>query len=560
MVSPNRFNLQAYTHFSPLKGRKRIVKTEPSLAFRIFKSGMTNGATPKSRRWFQYSSMIPRIKRLKKAQDYFAWATETAEDVLQQSNFYRIMPESNGDMGIFSNSAFMMLPHPKTGVFFYPFQMGTYAFQANLEGEVTMFTRKLSMTVESYVKEFGSLKPNGHIDWTNIPDYIRLKYELALYTDLVYMVQLVIENPFYVEGKPIFHSYQKRYQSYYWIDYLDASIPPQQSNGFRNEIVAMGGKDGFNSFSSIRGYDYFPVIVSRWTVPFGHSVGCEGPGDLALNSMLVYQQMERDRLLAIEKLLKPAMVAPASLKRTGASILPGGITYLEDSLADKSVFRPAHTIDPKIAELIINNDKLEQGFEEAFYKDVFLMFARQDMISHVSAAEINERTAEKLAVINPMLSQYDQDVGSKVLNNLLLIGEMEGFMPMKPQELQGVETSIQYLSILANASKASLMGSLDRTMAFAGNVSSLTNNPMLLRILKGEEIVKAYADYSGVDPRFISSDEELAQYGAQLAQQQQQQAQMEAMLKQSEIAKNIAAAQPQQPGSYIDTMASASQI
>lgn len=560
MVSPNRFNDVAYSHFSPLKGRKRIVKSEPALAFRIYKAGMTNGATPKGRRWFQYTTMIPKLKRMKKAQDYYAYATEVAEDVLQMSNFYRIMPEANGDMGLFSNAAFMMLPDAKTGVYFYPFQMGTYAFQANLKGEVTMFVRRLSMTVDQYVKEFGSLKPNGHIDWSNIPPYIKLKWEQHLYTDLVYMIHLVTENPYYIEGKPIFHSYQKKYQSYYWIDHLDASVPPQQSTGFREEVVANGGKDAFNDYASVRGFDYFPVIVPRWTVPFGHSVGCEGPGDIALNSMIVFQQMERDRLLAIEKILKPPMVASTSLKRAGASILPGGVTYMEPSEMQTAGFKPAFTVDPKIAELVLNSNELEMAFEEAFYKDIFLQFARQDMISHVSAAEINERSAEKLAIINPMISQYDDDVGSKVLGNIIIIGEAEGFMPIKPRELEGIETSIQYMSILANASKASLMGSLDRTMAFAGNVASLTNNPLLLRIVKGEESVKAYAEWAGLDPRFIASDEEIAEYAQQMQQQQQQQAQMESLLKQSEIAKNISAAQPSERGSYIDNMNSASQV
>jgi len=561
LISPNRFSTQAYSHNQGMKSHKRIVKTEPTLAWQIFKSGLTNGTTPKNRKWYQYTSPFPTARKDKKAQDYLASATEISETVLQLSNFYRVMPEANGDLGLFSNAAFMMLPDPKYGVYFYPFQQGTYAFQANLRGDVNMFTRRLTMTVNDYVKEYGSLKETGHINWANIPPYIKQKYDSALYNELVYMCHLIIENPFYNPTKPIFHNYQKKFQEYYWIDYLDASVPPQISNGFRNEMSSgstAANDKGFNDFSAVRGYNYFPVITPRWAVPAGHSVGCEGPGDVALNSMLVYQSLEKDRLLAIEKILKPPMVGPASLRRHGASILPGGITYVEDSVAQTAVFKPAFLVDPKIAELIMDSSHFEQTIDDSFYKNIFLMFANQDLKSHVSVAETNERSAEKLSVLSPMLAQYDVDVGSKLHTNLIMMGEEMGWMPPRPQILQGADIQVDYMSILANAAKSSMMGSLERASSYAVQMAGATQNPLLLRILKSEEIVKAYAEYAGVDPRFMASPQELQQYAEMLAAKQAQESEMAQAMQQSEVAKNLSAAQPAERGSMLSNLNAAS--
>lgn len=559
LISPYRFSETAFNNAKGRASHARIVKTEPTLAFQIFKSGLTNATTPKGRKWFKYANPNPTLNRVKKVQDYLAQCTEISESMLHMSNFYRIMPEANADLGLFSNSCFMQMPDPDYGVYFYPYQAGTYAFQANRKGDVDMWTLRFSMTVMDYVEEFGSLKENGHINWANIPTYIKKKWDDKYYTDLVYMVSLIIKNPFYRSNAPMFHSYQRKYQVYQWVDYLDPSIPPQQSNGFRNEQAYSSSKDAFNDFASVRGMDYFPVIVPRWTVPFGQSVGVEGPGQTALNSILLYQQLERDRLLAIEKMLKPAMVGPASLKRHGASTLPGGMTWIEDSAMATAKFQPAYMVDPKIAELVMNNEDFKNNIDDCFFKNIFLMFANQDLISHVSAAETNERAAEKLSVINPMLAQYDQDVGSKVLKNNMIIGEMFGIMPPKPKELQGTEITAEYMSILANASKASLLTSIERTMNFQVQASSALQNPLLLHVLKGEEVVRAYADFAGLDPRFMTSESEMAAIAQRMQQQQAVTAQLDQQMKQSEIARNMSSGNPEQ-GSLLSTMNAASTV
>lgn len=560
LISPYRFSETAFSNNKGTASHARIVKTEPTLAFQIFKSGLTNATTPKGRKWFKYSNPNPALNRVKKVQDYLAHTTEISESMLHLSNFYRVMPEANADLGLFSNSCFMQLPDPKFGVYFYPYQMGTYAFQANRRGEVDMWTLRFSMTVMDYVKEFGRLKETGHIDWSNIPDYIKTKWDAAYYTDLVYMVSLIIENPFYNPSKPIFHSYQRKYQIYQWVDFLDPSIPPQQSNGFRNEQSYNSSKDAFNDYASVRGMDYFPVIIPRWTVPFGQSVGVEGPGQTALNSILLYQQLERDRLLAVEKMLKPAMIAPASLKRHGASTLPGGMTWIEDNLMPIAKFQPAYMVDPKIAELVMNTEDFKNNIDDCFFKNIFLMFANQDLVSHVSAAETNERSAEKLSVINPMLAQYDQDVGSKVLKNNMIIGEMFGIMPPRPKELRGSEISAEYMSILANASKASLLTSIERTMNFQVQAASALNNPLLLHVLKGEDVVRAYADYAGLDPRFLTSEQEIAEIAQRMQQQQAIKAQLDQQLQQSQIAKNMSSSGEPEQGSLLSTMNAASTV
>jgi hypothetical protein len=75
------------------------------------------------------------------------------------------------------------------------------------------------------------------------------------------------------------------------------------------------------------GFDEFPVMVSRWSVTGGDSWGSDSPGWIAIGDVKQLQQGEKTGAQAIEKMVKPPMIAPTNMRTVKASILPGDINY-----------------------------------------------------------------------------------------------------------------------------------------------------------------------------------------------------------------------------------------
>lgn len=568
IISPSRFSRNPYSFGDGPSNKAQIVSSYPAQTWSVFKAGVTNGVSPKNRKWFTYESDDPNLRRDHQVKQLMANRVEVNESLLRKSNYYRLMPEVNGDMGLFSTAAYMITPDPKFGVFFYGFQAGTYAFQSNAKGDVVIFTRKFSLTVMDFVKKFCKLDESGHIDWDGCPPYIRLRWESGYFSDIIKMRHLILENPFYNPKDISLSRLSFRVQEYYWIEEMMMGLAHSSTSGFRveapyvSESKADRDAEGFDKFFGLDGFKYFPVICPRWSLPAGYSAGVDGPGDMALNAMIIYQQLEKDRLSAIEQLLAPPMIAPTSLKRHGASLLPRGISYIEDARMATAVIRPAYAVDPKIAELLMDLKSFESSIDTCFYKDVFKMFSGDAPTSHVTAVETNERISEKLSLMNPLLSQFDYDSG-KMHEALIMIGqELGAYEENIPVELEDMSISVEYMSMLATASKASLMASIERGLNFSTMAAEAMGDPSVLKLWKADETIREYIDYTGTDPRLLRSEPEMIEVRKTMAQAEAEQAAMANELQASEIDKNRAQAQAmvQGRGSMLNTLDQASAL
>lgn len=536
---------------------KRIIKNVAGLCLRTFQSGMMNGNTPKTRPWYNLTVLDESRNNRDSVRKFFSKRQATMNNYFQVSNLYQVLPLAYKDVGAFSNAAFAQLPHPKYGSYFYPFAIGTYSFSTDAEGNPNMFTRDFSMTVRQVVEQYAQKNDAGQIIWSNIPGQVKQFWDAARYTEVINLRMLIVPNPDYhpVVARYSLDPSDKKYCSYTWYEGGAGNIPPQSSNGFRNE--SGGNTLGENQFIKVSGFDYFPVIIPRWEVQAEEDFGVDGPGHLALSDVMTVQTMEMSRLEAIAKLLKPPMVGHSSMRRHMASILAGGITYVDDAGAQAG-FKPAFQIDPKIAELIMNQDEYTDLIKRAFFEDLFLMLAGDETKTHVTAREIDEKASEKMAALAPATSQLDRDLNSKLITNQQIILEAQGRLEKRPKELEGEEFIPQYISILAQAAKVSRMNSVERSVNFATSMAQAMNNPTLLKIFDDEAIVRGYADYTAMDPIFIRGEDDFnaIKQGVQRQQAQQQQAAM--MQQQAATAKDLGAT-PVGEGSLLDTLSNAAQ-
>ncbi|HET8686942.1 MAG TPA: portal protein, partial [Methanosarcina sp.] len=194
------------------KSTRNILRNTAGRALRTFVSGMMNGATSRARPWFDIV-LVDQAKESTESGRYFAQVVKILNQHLQVSNFYRILPMSYKDIGIFSNSAFAMLPHPKYGFYFMPFAVGSYAIGTDSEGMVNQFSRDFTMTVRQVVEQYGKLKPTGHIDWSNFDPYVQTAWERSNYQLELTLNNFIIPNP---DPNPdsLMPAMSMKYQSY----------------------------------------------------------------------------------------------------------------------------------------------------------------------------------------------------------------------------------------------------------------------------------------------------------------------------------------------------------
>ena len=214
-------------------------------------------------------------------------------------------------------------------------------------------------------------------------------------------------------------------------------------------------------------------------------------------------------------------------------------------------------LNPKLAELIADQMEYTQAIRSAFYEDLFLMMSGQESKSHVTAAEITEKASEKMMALAPVLGQWDQDLSSKVIKNAQIILDGMGRMPKRPDFLEGEELRPEYISVLAQASKVSMMNSMERLMNFTTSMSQAQQDPSLMKLINAEEYIRVYADYVAVDPTLVLDEDDFQKVKDKVAQAQAQQAAMMQQAQQASVAKDLSAAKIGD-GSMLDTMLTAS--
>lgn len=554
-IAPERIRDGANDQSYGTRKDQAIIKNQAGRSLRTFVSGMMNGATPRSRPWFQLTVTNARKAGGSASKRYFSEVEKILNEHFQVSNLYRILPMAYKDVGIFSNAAFAMLPHPRYGFYFYPFAIGTFGFACDSEGNTDTFTRDFTLTVRQVVQNYAKLNGSGQIDWTNMPPYVKANWDAARYLEKITLSQLICPNALYNGTKLSLDPADKKFQSYTFVQSMGSNIPSQSSTGFRNETGVAGLQQ--HQFVKVSGFDYFPVITPRWEVAPEENYGVDGPGHIALGDIQTLQKMEKFRLEAVAKLVKPPMVGHASLRRHQASILAGGITYVDDQGATAG-FKPAFELDPKLSELIADQKEYTDAIRSAYFEDLFLMMSGGETKTHVTAVQIQEQAGERMATLAPVMGQLDLDVCSKIIYNAQVILEQGKKLPPRPQELKGEQLRPEYISILAQASKASMMNSMERFSNYLTSMANAQQDPSLLKLIKAEEMIRRYGDYVAIDPILVRDEREFGELKQQMEQQAQAVAQQQQMAQEAAVMKDLSASKVGE-GSMLDTMLTASQ-
>lgn len=522
-LSPTR--LQLYTSDTNRGENKftNIINGTGLLAIRTLRAGMMGGITSPARPWFRLSTADVELSEVESVKQWLHTVTQRMTTAFLRSNLYNALPIGYGDLGTFGIGAIFIEEDFENVIRCYTFPVGSYAVANDDKGRIRTFFREFRMTVRQIIKRFGRDEA-GNINLDNFSQHIKDAYETGQLESWIEVCHIIHENDDY-DPKGLF-SNQKRFRSVYY----------EKGSAAKNQAHYIAPDS--DKFLSDKGYDYFPVLVPRWEVAGEDVYPKNYPGELAFGDTKSLQTMEKRKFQAIEKMVFPPMKAPTSLKNQKASILPGDITYYDERLQGQG-FSPIHEVNPSVNELSLEIEKHERRISRAFYEDLFLMLATLDR-RQITATEIEERHEEKLLALGPVLEQLNQDLLDPLIDITFDIMAKQGLLPEPPEELQGISLKVEYISIMHQAQKAAGLAGMDRLLSTAGELAGIF--PDIIDKIDSDQVIDEYGEITGVPPKIIRSDEEVAFIREQRAELEKAQAQMAAMSEGAGIARDLSQA------------------
>lgn len=474
------------------KRHNAIYDNTGTKALRVLAAGMMAGMTSPARPWFRLKTPDADLNKSPAVKVWLADVTRLMLDIFAKSNTYRALHSGYEELGAFGTWSNIILDDYANVIHHYPLTIGEYAIAQDFRGSVCTLYREFQKTVGEIVKEFGrdncspalqSMFDRGNLDaWVTI-----------------------------------IHAIEPR-------EDRDLTKRDAKNMAWRSVYFEVGANDG--KFLRESGFRHFPALAARWSTTGGDIYG-NGPGMDALGDIKQLQHEQLRKAQAIDYQVKPPLQVPTSMKGREVETLPGGISYY-DNANPQSGIRSAFEVNLRLDYLLTDIQDVRERIRSAFSADLFLMLAGQPADGRMTATEVAERHEEKLLMLGPVLERLHSEMLDPLIESTFTRMVEAGIVPPPPPELQGVELSVEFVSMLAQAQRAVAANSVDR---FVGNLGAIAQmKPDVLDKFDSDHWADEYSDMLGVSPEMLVANDKVAlvrQSRAQQAQQAQRIAQVE---------------------------------
>ena len=491
---PRRIRLQVSDRNRGDQRNQSIVDSTPVYAARTCAAGLMSGMTSAARVWFK---MTLTDKPLLEHAAVKAWLDEVRDriaGVLSRSNFYATLQTFYSDLAVFGTACMIIEEDDDKVIRCTHFALGDYWIGYNAKQQVRVFMREYDLTVMQVVEQFGVLTRDGY-ETKNFSQSVQDKWRNGQTEQPITITHIITDNRDYNETR--LESKHKRFASCYF----------EQSN--RETFLDEGG------------YDEWPVMVVRWETTTGDIYGTDCPGMTALGDAKELMFTKKLGAQALNKAVNPPMNAHESLFNKGTTILPGGVNWISGNDTDKKFTPAIDTRSFRLDWLREWKNDLRELLDKAFFVDLFLLIANIDR-GDVSATEILEKKEEKLLSLGPVVEQVNDGFLDPGMDRVYGIMLRRGLIPEPPPEMEGVAFHPEYESIMAQAQRAQGRTGIEAFSIFVANAAK--EDPSVLDRVDVDEMVKKYADATGVPTKFIRPDEDVTAMRQARAQQQAQQA------------------------------------
>ncbi|MEM8027425.1 portal protein [Morganella morganii] len=468
----------------------KIIDPAAVMAARTLSSGMMSGITSPARPWFRLATPDRDLMDYGPVKLWLETVEQRMNEVFNRSNLYQSLPLMYEDLGTFATGAMAVVADPQRVIRTVPFPTGSFYIANGADLSVDTAVREFSMTVRQVITEFGT---------DAVSDTVKSQWNSGQYGQWVNVVHAVYPNLDRQTGK--LEAKHKAYKSVYY-----------EANSTDDKLLRESG------------YDEFPIMAPRWEVNGEDVYGSSCPGMVALGSVKALQLLQRRKAQMIDKITNPPLQAPASIKSQRISTIPGGITYLSMSGAENEI-KPLFQIQGGATNGLLEDiQDTRQIIDHAYFVDLFRMMQTVNTRS-MPVEAVAEMREEKLLMLGPVLQRLDSELLDKLINRTFSVMAESNLLPMPPDEMQGMQLKVEYISVMAQAQKAIGVSSIERFIGFTSGIGQFKQEA--LDKINVDETIDAYAASIGVPPSVVATNEQVAQIREQRAQQQAMAQQMQ---------------------------------
>ncbi|WP_428055745.1 portal protein [Candidatus Avelusimicrobium fimicolum] len=495
---------------------KTILDNTAARAVDILSAGMMSGLTSPSRSWFELTLDGPQEQLTHNVSTWLYDVKQIIERVFAKSNLYATLRNFYEEMAVFCTAVFLVEEDYDTVIHCVPMTIGEFMLAHDARGRVDTYAREFAMTTAQMVSEFG---------YENVPQRVQQEYANKKYNNTHTVRHLIAPNRDRKYGK--IGNKNMPFVSVYWTD-------------------------GHPRFLRESGYEDFPVIASRWELKRPNDSYGRGPGWRVLGDVKMLQKMQKKKLEALDKSIDPPLMVSNNVQGE-VNLLPGGLTRY-NSTTDAAV-KPIYQVQPDLQNTEYSIEKTRKSISEQFFADLFLMISNVDA-GKMTATEVAERAQEKMMILGPVLERLKNELLDPLIERAFNICNRAGILPPPPEEIQGRELQVSYISMIAQAQKATGLNSIRQAAQFAAELAQIqaaTGSEVLDNVDFDGALREGLAAI-GATPKMVRAEEDVQAARENRAKQQQalaQQAQMESAVKSAKALSET----PLNTGSALDAVA-----
>ena len=518
IVTPNQM-----ARGSPIN--QHILDSTGVICARNLASGLVSGKSSPTRPWFKL-----RVGTIDSTQTgpVSLWLKECERIlylIFAESNFYNSIAQYYFDLVIFGTATLLIYEDYENVINCINPCAGEYYIDIDGKYRPTIFYREFTLTVSAVVDEFGYDRCSSSVQALyDDPGGANLTREL--------IIAHSIEPNNDGKGPGFGFSDKFAFRELYWE--WGGSASPQGSN-----YQPQG-------FLRRKGYLDQPNITCRWDIVSNDAYG-RSPGMDALPDQKQVQLETRRKAQAIDKMVNPPLVADVQLKNQPASLLPGGMTYLQGfAQSGKPAISSIYdTHNFPVEGITADIEMAQQRLSKTFFNDVLMTASQFETRSNVTAVEWNMRKSESMVALGPALDRIDNECLGPTIDRVFGIASRAGILPPAPPDIQGQMIQINYVSMLKQAQDATAAGGIEALLKLGGELEGIKPGSMMN--IDIDYAIDKYSALQNNDPKLIRSPQALAQLRADEAKQQQATQQAAIAEQLSKSAANLSAIQPQAP-------------
>ena len=451
-------------------------------------AGMQSGISSPARQWFKLTTNDPRLDESYETKQFLEETQRAMQMLFARSDVYRALHSTYFEMGAFGVGATLMTHGDKPGTIdCIPLTIGEYWLAEDYRGRVDTLYRTFKMTAIQMVHQWGE---------DAVSDAVKQAYKEGRYYDEFDVIHAIEPREHYDPNKS--DSLNMPWASVYF-----------EPGNAQKRILSESG------------FKTFPAMCPRWRTTQGDVYG-RGPGAKAVSTSRALQQKQYRYAEAVDFKTKPPLLLPLSMKNRNSAVLPGTKLYYSDAAGAQGI-KSAYEVNTPLQELTLGIEANQNSLRRYFYADMFQVLT-DNMRANRTAFEIEQIVQEKMMVMGPVLESLHTEMLDPLINMAFNVLLDDGLLPEPPQELQGRDLNVEYVSVMAQAQRNSGMQAVAKFMNYAQNLGAL--QPQSMDLIDGDVVLREIADIEGVPADFLRSDEQAKQLRDERAQLQSQQLQV----------------------------------